>query len=154
MNQEIEAPKAVPRPLAVIDNDNGPFWEAARRGELQMQRCSACGHIRYPVAPVCPECLSEELSWVKLSGRGVVFSSIVFHQVYHMAFAKEVPYNVSLIQLEEGPRMFSNVVGLPPSEVRVGDQVKVVFETLAEDFALPRFRLREAAASSDVRSEA
>jgi uncharacterized OB-fold protein len=71
-----------------------------------------------------------------------VFSSIVFHQVYHAGFAKDVPYNVSLIQLEEGPRMISNVVGLPPDQVKVGDKVEVTFDAVTEEVTIPRFRLR------------
>lgn len=141
MSIESGKPAAKPqRPLPVLENDNRPFWEGARAGELRMQRCNGCGHIRYPINHLCPACLSEDYEWHRLSGRGKVFSTIVFHQVYHAAFADQVPYNVSLIQLEEGPRLFSNVVGVPPSSVRVGDAVEVVFETLTPDVTLPRFR--------------
>jgi uncharacterized OB-fold protein len=137
--------KPVPqRPLPTIDDDNRPFWDGARAGELRMQKCCGCGHIRYPISELCPQCLSGEFEWQRLSGRGKVFSTIVFHQIYHAAFAGEAPYNVSLIQLDEGPRMFSNVVGVPPSEVKVGDVVEAVFEPLTEDVTLPRFRMMQA----------
>ncbi|MNL61152.1 hypothetical protein D3C87_1850380 [compost metagenome] len=69
-----------------------------------------------------------------------MLSTIVFHQVYHPAFAGDVPYNVSLIQLEEGPRLLSNVVGLPPSEVRVGDAVQAAFDAVTPEVTIPRFR--------------
>jgi uncharacterized OB-fold protein len=97
--------------------------------------------VRYPIAAYCPRCLSEEAIWTPMSGRGVVFSSIVFHQVYHPAFKNDVPYNVSLIQLDEGPRMFSNVVGVPPQSVKVGARVEVLFDPVTEELAIPRFRL-------------
>ncbi len=135
-----EAKPATPKPLPALDDSNRPFWQAAKAGTLQMQRCGDCGHIRYPIAHVCPACLSEAFDWQPLSGRGTVFSTIVFHQVYHAAFAGDVPYNVSLIQLDEGPRMFSNVVGVPPSAVKVGDVVQVVFDPVSDDISMPRFR--------------
>lgn len=143
MNSDSGLPKkpAPHRPLPTLDDENRPFWTAARLGKLRMQKCKACSHIRYPISHVCPECLSEGFDWADLSGNGTVYSSIVFHQVYHQAFAAEVPYNVSLIQLEEGPRLFSNVVGIAPSDVKVGDRVEVIFDALTEDISLPRFRL-------------
>jgi uncharacterized OB-fold protein len=128
------------RPLPTMDDENRPFWAAARQGKLRMQQCKSCSHIRYPISHVCPECLSGQFDWADLSGRGTVHSTIVFHQVYHQAFASEVPYNVSLIQLEEGPRLFSNVVGLPPSDVKVGDRVEAIFDALTEEISLPRFQ--------------
>ena len=128
------------KPLPAIDDGNRPFWEGARQGRLTLQRCAACRHIRYPISHVCPKCLSDRLDWVPLSGRGTVYSSIVFHQVYQPAFALDVPYNVSLIQLEEGPRMFSNVVGIAPSAVKVGDAVTVTFDAVTPEVSIPRFR--------------
>ena len=128
------------KPLPTIDDGNRPFWQAAQQGKLMLQQCGECGHIRYPINHVCPRCLSDRVDWVALSGRGTVYSSIVFHQVYHQAFALDVPYNVSLIQLEEGPRMFSNVVGMPPSDVKVGDAVTVTFDPVTHEVSIPRFK--------------
>jgi uncharacterized OB-fold protein len=132
------------KPLPVLDALNTPFWEATRRGELALQQCSACGHIRHPINHICPACLSDKYEWKVLSGRGTVHSSIVFHQVYNPVFAKDIPYNVSLVQLEEGPRMMSNVVGVAPSEVKVGDEVDAVFDAVTDDISIPRFRKRQA----------
>ncbi len=128
------------KPVPTVDELNRPFWEGCRKAELVLQKCTGCGHVRYPIAAYCPECLSEETAWTRMSGRGVVFSSIVFHQVYHPAFKNVVPYNVSIIQLEEGPRLFSNVVGVPPQSVKVGDRVEVLFDPVTEELAIPRFR--------------
>lgn len=129
------------KPLPKLDDENRPFWEACKQGELQMQNCSNCGHVRYPIAIVCPRCLSDQFSWKVLSGRGEVYSALVFHQVYNKAFAEDVPYQVSLIQLEEGPRMYSNVIGVEPSSVKVGDKVEVVFDPVTPEISIPRFRL-------------
>lgn len=128
------------KPLPEIGPDNRPFWDACRAGRLAMQRCDDCGHLRYPVASVCPQCLSERARWTDLSGRGEVLSRMVFHQVYHKAFAAEVPYNVVLVQLDEGPRMFSNVVGVPNEQVQVGLRVQVCFDPVTAEVTLPRFR--------------
>ncbi len=128
------------KPLPELGELNTPFWHAARAGTLAMQECGDCHHIRYPISHVCPKCLSETYGWTALSGRGTVFSSIVFHQVYHPAYKGEVPYNVSIVQLDEGPRMVSNVVGVPPSEVAVGQRVAVVFDPVNDEIAIPRFR--------------
>lgn len=127
------------KPLPAFDEANRPFWTAAREGRLELQHCGACGKPRYPINHVCPHCLSGEFEWKAVSGHGTVHSSIVFHQVYNQAFAPDVPYNVSLIQLAEGPRMISNVVGLPPSDVKVGDAVRVVFDPVTPEVSIPRF---------------
>ncbi len=132
---------AYEKPLPILSERNLPFWEAAKRGELRMQRCLDCGHIRYPIGPVCTDCLSERTEWVQLSGRGRVFAYCVFYQLYNPAFKEDIPYNVAIIQLDEGPRMISNVVGCNNEEVKIGDRVGVVFDPVTEDVSIPRFRL-------------
>lgn len=128
------------KPLPAIDDNNREFWSAARSGALKLQCCTVCGHIRYPISHLCPECLDEQFTWKTLSGKGVVFSSIVFHQIYNQAFADKVPYNVSIIQLDEGPRMLSNVVGVAPNAVKVGDKVQVVFDAMTDTVSIPQFK--------------
>lgn len=133
------------KPLPTLTADNRPFWESCREGRLCLQRCGGCGHVRYPISPFCPRCLSGEFEWSAVSGRGTVFSYIVFHQAYHPAFKDDLPYNVALVQLDEGPRMYSNIVGTPNNEVRIGDPVEVVFDPVTPQITIPRFRLRRAA---------
>lgn len=128
------------KPLPVLDALNRPFWDSTRAQRLSLQYCCNCGKPRYPINHVCPHCLSEDYEWKPLSGRGTVYSSIVFHQGYNQAFAGDVPYNVSLIQLEEGPRMLSNVVGIAPAEVKVGDKVQVIFDAVTPEITIPRFK--------------
>ncbi len=126
------------RPQPDLEGPSAPFWAGVAEGRLLLQRCSACSELRYPVNAICPHCLDSEHEWDELSGHGEVFSTIVFHQVYNEAFRGEVPYNVSVIQLDEGPRLVSNVVDIEPDRVAVGDRVKVVFRKI-EDFTLPQF---------------
>jgi uncharacterized OB-fold protein len=128
------------RPLPSIGDHNRAFWDGLTRGELRLQRCGSCGHLRHPVIDTCPVCLSGEYAWETVSGRGEVLSTIVFHQVYHPAFKDQVPYNVALVQLDEGPRLISNVIGVDPHDVRVGDRVQAVFEAVSDDVTIHRFR--------------
>jgi uncharacterized protein len=116
-----------------------PFWSGGLSGELRLQQCANCGHVRYPISTICPRCLSPDAAWAAMSGRGVVQSYIVFERAYHQAWAGEVPYVVALIELAEGPVLISNVVGVDPSTVRVGQQVSVVFERRSAAAALPQF---------------
>src|SRR5437763_1939561 len=111
------------KPLPTLREEHRPFSESSRNGRLTLQQSRSCGHLRYPISPYCPRCLSAEFAWTPVSGRGTVFSYIVIHQAYHPGFKADLPYNVALIQLEEGPRMYSNVVGVANDQVKVGDAV-------------------------------
>jgi len=93
----------IEKPLPRPSEDSAPFWEATGRGELRMQRCGACGHVRFPPALLCPRCLSPNAAWERLSGRGAVYSWVVVHQSQHPAFNPDTPYNVVIVELEEGP---------------------------------------------------
>jgi uncharacterized OB-fold protein len=128
------------KPLPRIDELTRPFWEAAHRHELFLQRCSQCGRFRYPPGNTCPDCLSDELEWTKASGRAKIYTWTVFHKVYHPGFAAEAPYAVVAVELEEGPRMTTNVTGLRPDELEIGMPVEVVFEEMSDEITLPRFR--------------
>jgi hypothetical protein len=126
--------------LPTVTEENRPFWDGARAGRLVMQQCAQCGHIRYPIQALCPKCLNDKCTWAQLSGHGTVFAIVVYHQAFNKAWAADVPYNVVIVQLDEGPRMFSNVVGAVNSEVAVGDRLAVLFEPIADDLVVPRFR--------------
>jgi len=122
-----------------ITDLNRPFWEGCAAGELRLQHCTACGLLRYPVSETCPRCLSPEAEWRPMSGRGEVLSAIAFHRAYNPAWADRVPYNVALVQLAEGPRMFSNVVPLDRLRIPAGTAVRVVFEATPDGVSIPRF---------------
>jgi hypothetical protein len=130
------------KPLPHVDGVSRPYWDAARRHQLMLQRCRKCGAYRYPAGEACSSCLSDDLEWVKATGRGEVYTFTVFHQVYHPAFAGDVPYVVAAIELEEGPRMIASLVGCTPPEVRIGMPVEVVFDDVTAEVTLPRFRPR------------
>jgi hypothetical protein len=122
-----------------INDVNRPFWDACARGELRLQRCRSCGHLRYPAAIVCPECLSAETEWQAVSGRGKVFSFVVFQRAYHPAWEGRVPYNVALIELDEGPILLSNVIDVDNARLTVGLDVRIAFRRLDEALSIPVF---------------
>jgi uncharacterized OB-fold protein len=134
---------AYERPLPQPDVWSVPFWEAAKRHELQLQRCDRCGRVRFPPGPTCPGCLSAEATWTALSGRGTVWSWTVFHQLYYAGFRDLLPYNVALVELEEGPRLYTNLVGIENADIKEGMPVVVTFEDATEEWTVPRFRPAE-----------
>jgi len=128
------------KPLPGINELNKPFWEATKRHELVLQHCLKCGVYRYPAGLTCPECVSDELEWRKVSGRGVVYTWTVFHRAYHPAFANEIPYAVVAVELDEGPRMITNLVDCQLVDIKIGIPVEVTFEDVNEEISLPKFR--------------
>lgn len=131
---------AIEKPLPRPNEDSAPYWEAAQKGELRMQRCLDCRHVRFPPAALCARCLSERAEWTRLSGRGVVYSWIIVHQSQHPAFNVDVPYNVTIVELEEGPRLHSQIVACKNDEIRIGMPVQVVFDRINDEVTLPRFK--------------
>ena len=127
------------KPVPTITPDMKPFFDAAKRHELVVQRCPDCGTHRFPAREICSSCLSRRSEWVKVSGAGEVFSYNVMHQVYHRGFADEVPYAVVVVKLSEGAKMNSNLLGVKPHKIRIGMPVKVVFEDVTDEVTLPKF---------------
>lgn len=127
-------------PLPVVPDYEQPFWEGAKRGELLLQQCGACGVTRYPMSPICADCLSEDTEWVPASGRGTVESWIIYRQAFHPGFIDALPYNVAWVALEEGLRLTTNIVGVELDQIAVGMPVEVVFEEANEEITLPKFR--------------
>lgn len=127
---------AKPRPR--ISTDNAPFWDGCRRHELLLPFCAACGKAHLPPGPVCPFCFGDALDWRRASGRGIVTTFTVVHQPWFPAFKAEIPYNIAQVELAEGPRLVANIV--QASGLHVGLPVEVVFDDVAPDLTLPRFK--------------
>ncbi len=130
----------MPKPGPVVTDDNGVFWDAAGAGRLVAQRCGACGRLRHPPRPMCPECHSLEVEVAELSGRGTVYSYAILHHPQHPAF--DYPVLVALVDLDEGVRIVSNLVGIEPARIEIGMIVEVEFEARGDDdaAAVPVFR--------------
>ena len=132
------------KPTPVINADTRPFWEACRHRILKFQKCRACGHVRWPAAYLCPECHALDSEWVPVSGKGTVFSYVVYHVAYHPGFLSDVPYVVALVDIDEGPRFLSNITGCRPDEVYCDMPVEVAWEDRSAEVTLPKFRPRPA----------
>ena len=127
------------QPIPGADRDSQPFWDATREHRLVIQRCGACGELRHPPQPFCAGCGSLESEWQEASGRGSVYSFVIQRHPTHPYFS-DVPYNVALIELEEGTRLVSTLVDIELDEIRVGMAVEVVFDDVDPEVTLPRFR--------------
>lgn len=128
---------ALPVPYRVPEA--APYWEGAKNGILRLQYCDSCQTARFYPRHLCPRCGSSKVSWRDACGRGNVFSSTVVHRGPTPAFKGRQPYVVALIDLAEGPRMMSNIVGDDADQTAIGDAVCVEFEP-RHDFMLPVFR--------------
>jgi uncharacterized protein len=126
---------------AGIETARDAFWRMIGDGRLHFQRCDGCNNAWLPPREDCPSCWSPEWRWEEASGRGKLVSWVVFHTAFHEAFETRLPYNVAVIELDEGPRLISNVVDLPDSGIDVADRpVRLTIET-DHGRTLPRFKL-------------
>ncbi|MEU5342985.1 OB-fold domain-containing protein [Streptomyces sp. NPDC020766] len=138
--QAAEAPRPK-RPRPVVNRDNAGFWEGVSRHRLLIQRCDGCRTLRFPWLPGCNACGCPDWDTVEAGGEGTVYSYVVMHHPPFPAF--DPPYAVGLIELAEGVRMISNVVGVPHDRVRIGMPVRLEFELVDEELELPVFRAVE-----------
>ena len=125
------------RPLPAITPETRHFWEGTRSGELRLQKCSACNRVYFPPRPFCPRCASRDVDVVRASGRATLYSYVIHHRPVP-GFVP--PYSIAVVQLEEGPRMMTNIVDCDPNTVRIGQKVELVFHDTGEGTALARFR--------------
>ncbi len=132
------AKPAARRPRPAKSRDNAFFWEGVDGGELLIQRCSGCSRLRHPPGPMCPHCHSLDWDTLEASGRGRVFSFVVAHHPVIPPF--EPPNLIVLVELEEGTRLVSNLVGVDPAAVEIGMPVEVEFTRIDDELVLPLFR--------------
>jgi uncharacterized OB-fold protein len=127
------------RPQPTLDEpDTRPFWEATKQHELRYQVCDACKQVVFFPRRHCPHCMSMELSWKTSRGEGAIYTYTIVRQIGHPAFRERAPYVVAWIDLDEGFRMISNVVGVDAGEVRIGQRVRVEWED-QDEVSLPLF---------------
>ena len=128
------------KPIPIPSVESQPFWDGCKKHELLLPRCGRCGSHWFPPGATCPECLSTEWEWSKSSGRGKIYSYGVYHRVYHKSFEGEVPYVLAVIEMDEGPRLISNIVGCGPEELVCDMPVEVTFEDITKDATLYKFK--------------
>lgn len=126
-------------PLPTVTPLTEPYWKGLAEGELRHQLCRSCAKVWLPAREECPGCLSEDVTWAASSGNGRLVSWVVYHQASHPAFVDRVPYNVAIVELDEGARLITNVLA---DEGDLAIDRRVVLKIEQEDgFSLPRFEL-------------
>ena len=124
--------------FAAGNADSKPYWEAAQQGRLVFKKCLACGQIQFPPRHLCPKCWSDRSEWVTSAGTGRVYSYSIVRRAPSPAHAGKVPYVLAVVDLDDAPRMVTNIVGEDALGVKIGDAVKVVFEA-CDGGAIPQF---------------
>jgi len=128
------------KPLPSPSSYSFPFWEGCKRHELLIQHCKNCGaNIFYPKL-YCSICLSPNMEWIRVSGRGRIYTFTVVYGYAPTAFTQDIPYVISVVKLDEGVQLMSNIVECEPSQLRCDMRVEVVFDDVTPEITLPRFR--------------
>jgi len=126
----------VPQPTG----DTKEFWEGCKEKKLRFQQCVSCGHVRWPPSNLCPVCHSFETRWIESSGKGKIHTFVVYHMAFHPVWKEKVPYITAVVELDEGPKLLTNIVDADPSQLTCDMPVEVVWEEAGEYF-VPRFRV-------------
>ncbi len=133
----------VTRPIPVPDEWTRPFWDAAKRGVLALQRCQTCGNFQHPPYATCLQCIGIDLTFEPVAGRGTIHAYTIMYHTGDKRFASAVPYASIAVRPDGAPDvlLFGNLLGVPYTEAKVGKRVEVVFEKLTDEITLPQFRL-------------
>ena len=137
MTQEYKKP--IPRPQPESDF----YWQKAKERELWLRQCNACGEAYFFPRDISPCCFSKDTSWIRASGKATLFTYSISHRAPHPGFADDLPFVPAIVELEEGPRMATNVVGIEeptPEKLEIGMPLEVTFEDISDTIALPKFR--------------
>ncbi len=116
-----------------------PFWEALKEHKLTVQKCSSCSTLRFVPSEICARCGSQEATWAPVSGHGKVYTYTVIHRGPIPAYQADAPYIIAHVELDEGPRMISNLINCDIADVKIGMPVDVTFEDVSDDWTLYKF---------------
>ena len=132
---------AASKPLPKPTPDTQPFWDAVKRHQLLLPKCKACGQLHYFPRPFCPYCFSWDLEWIQCSGNGKLYSYVINHRPAP-GFEEEAPYVIAVVELDEGPRMLSNLIDIEPTPeaVQVDMPVEILFQDVNEELSMFKFR--------------
>ena len=133
----------ITKPMPIPDTASQRFFDGAKEGKLMIQRCTDCGGSRFVARARCDVCRSPNYEWIEASGRAVIVSFAVMHQRYHAGFYDELPYPLAVVELAEGPRLITSLVGVEEVALKAGLPLKAVYETVygeeGEEIVLPKF---------------
>src|SRR5437899_3296506 len=133
----------VTRPIPVPNEWTKPFWDAAKRGVLELQRCQSCGHFQHPPYATCTQCVATDLRFEAVRGAGTIYAYTIMYHTGDKRFASALPYASIIVELDDAPGalLAGNLLEAEYTEAKVGRRVEVVFEQLSDDITLPQFRL-------------
>jgi uncharacterized protein len=131
--------QSLPAPAPPVNPETRPFWDATAQGRLLLRRCLDCASVIWYPRTMCPQCASTRTEWVESAGRGRVYSYTINHRG-EGAYKNAAPFVLAYVELDEGPRMMTNIVGADPASLAVGLPVQVVFHDTGDGTALPRFQ--------------
>lgn len=129
------------RPIPKPTPETQEYWDGARRGEFRIQRCRSCGRAYFFPRPFCPNCSSKDVEWFTATGKGTLYSYVISYRPAY-GFDDFTPYVIAVVQLDEGPRMMTNIIGVEPKpeNLPVDLAVEVTWEQLDDDISIPLFR--------------
>lgn len=133
-------PATLPTPTPQATLETQPFWDAAAAGRLELPRCSTCNETIWYPRLYCPHCGGRDISWFEASGSGQIYSFTVVERGQGR-WKEHSPYVLAYVELDEGPRLMTNIVDCDPEAVAVDAPVRVVWHDTGEGNALPRFTL-------------
>jgi hypothetical protein len=124
------------------DEETAPFWDGVNAQRLLVKRCNACAELHFYPRPFCPRCWSDDVEWFEVSGRARLYTWSVVYNNDLPPFHERLPYVAALVDLDEGPRMMTNVVDCPFDELAADMPLEVVYDPVSDDppVRIPRFR--------------
>lgn len=128
------------KPRPIITPLDQQHWDLLRRHVLSFQQCPACGARFFPATPICSECGADDPEWVSACGQATLISWVVFHKSYFPGFNAELPYNVAIVRLDEGPSLVANVIGVDNASLRSGMPLEVAYEDVDDTLTIAKFR--------------
>jgi uncharacterized OB-fold protein len=140
MSEMSEEKEKYEKPLPEFRPETQPYWDACKRHELVLPKCKTCGRFFFYPRALCPNCMSQDLEWVKASGKAKVWTFAIHHMGPSKAYKGEPPYPVAMIETQEGVMMMTNIVDCKPEDVRIGMEVEVVFDDVTSEVTLPKFK--------------
>lgn len=132
-----------PLPTPMMNQDSEAYWRGVAEGRLLLRTCTTCGKAMFYPRIICPSCGSDRLDWREAAGTGTLYAFSIVHRAPDQAFRARVPYVIALVDLDEGPRMMTNILECPAEAVRIGMRVAVCFEPRGDNGAVPQFRPAE-----------
>jgi uncharacterized protein len=126
--------------LPTIEPESQPFWDAAKEGRFLIQRCAACGAAQHYPRPFCAVCWSDQVEWEEASGRATLYTYSTVHMNDLTPFNERLPYIAAAVDLEEGPRVMTNIVGVDADDLQIGMNLVVDYQAISDDVTVPVFR--------------